>query len=371
MGLIKMGAERIEKEFETAIVKGIFPGAVVLCGLGSRIIYYEAFGRADIFENRSMEKESIFDLASLTKPLATALAIAKLMELNKLSTDQTIGDILPEFRNTEKSSITVDMLLRHTSGLPAHRNYYLELVKNPENLGQCLKQLLISESLENLIGQNEVYSDLGFMILSWIIERLTNQRLDQFVSETLYDPIGIEDLFFMPIQPGNRMTVPDKTRFVSTQFCSWRKRILTGEVDDENAWALGGVSGHAGLFGNAMAVYRVCLEILNTLQCKPSTILKTGILHHLIKKNKRFQKVAGFDTPSKQGSSTGSFFSENAIGHLGFTGTSFWIDPAISLIVVLLTNRVHPHRSNEGIKEFRPKIHNLIRTELIENYIWK
>lgn len=365
MGPEVKNPDRIRQEVEAAISKGVFPGAVLLCALDHHIIFHEAFGMADLFENRKMQKHSIFDLASLTKPLATTLAVSKLIEKGKLFPDQKIGTILAEFQNSDKSHITIDMLLRHTSGFPAHRHYYLDILHSGEEPRQCLRQLLINEPLENKAGEKEVYSDLGFMVLAWIIERVSGQRLDQFVFREIYAPLGISRLFFMELNRENEKFKFYQGQFAATQQCSWRKKVLRGEVDDDNAYAIGGIDGHAGLFGDALSVYGLCSEILKVLQNKPSAVLMPDIIKNFVKKDKGFERVAGFDTPSKKGSSSGRFFSESSIGHLGFTGTSFWIDPENGLIIVLLTNRVHPSRSGEGIKKFRPRIHDLIRVELM------
>nr|NJM02323.1 serine hydrolase [Desulfobacula sp.] len=363
-----MNPDRIRQEIEAAISTGVFPGAVLLCALGRRIIFHEAFGMADLFENRKMRKNSIFDLASLTKPLATTLAISKLMEKGRLSLDQKIGDLLPEFQDSDKAHITIDMLLRHRSGLPAHRHYYPVILQSGEQPRHCLRRLLVKEPLENKAGEKEVYSDLGFMVLAWVIEEVGGRRLDGFVSREIYAPLGLDRLFFMELIPDNEKNKIYQGQFVSTQLCPWRKKVLTGEVDDDNAYAVGGIDGHAGLFGDAPAVYRLCAEILEVLQHRPSRVLP-GIIKEFVRRDKGFGRVAGFDTPSKEGSSSGRFFSKSSIGHLGFTGTSFWIDPGNGFIVVLLTNRVHPSRSGEGIKKFRPKIHDLIWCELMENNI--
>jgi len=357
--------DRIREAVEEAISKGVFPGAVLLCALDHRIVFHDAFGMADLFENRKMQKHSIFDLASLTKPLATTLAISKLMEKGKLSLDQQIGTILAEFQNSDKARITIDMLLRHRSGFPAHRHYYLDILHSGKEPRPYLRDLLMKEPLESIIGEKEVYSDLGFMVLAWIIERVSGQQLDRFVSHEIYAPLGIDRLFFMELNREREKFKLWQGQFAATQQCPWRKRVLRGEVDDDNAYAVGGIEGHAGLFGDALSVYRLCSEILKVLQGKPSTVLAKDIIKTFVKKDKGFERVAGFDTPSKHESSSGRFFSESSIGHLGFTGTSFWIDPENGLIIVLLTNRVHPSRSGEGIKKFRPRIHDLIQVELM------
>ena len=203
------------------------------------------------------------------------------------------------------------------------------------------------------------------MVLSWIIEEISCQRLDRFVSEQIYSPLEIDDLFFMEIESKNETINKYRQKFVATQQCPWRKKVLVGEVDDDNAWAVGGIEGHAGLFGNAGSIYKLCYEILKALQNKPTRVLRPDIIQNFVSIKNKHDMVAGFDTPSIEESSSGKYFSKSSIGHLGFTGTSFWIDPEIGVIIIFLTNRVHPLRSNEGIKKFRPQIHDLIFSELI------
>jgi len=360
-----MGKDRIAREVRNAISQGFFPGAVLLCAKNRKILFHESYGQADIFEKRKMRKDSIFDLASLTKPLATTLAISKLIERNQIFLDQKIGSILYEFKTSLKADITIDMLLRHTSGLPAHREYFKKIIKAKENPRQFLRHLLACEVLENKIGEHQVYSDLGFMILSWVIEEITSQRLDQFVSKQIYAPLEIDGLFFLETDPKGKKLIQYQKKIVSTQRCPWRKKVLAGEVDDDNAWAVGGIEGHAGLFGNAASIHKLCNEILNALQNKPARVLRSDIIINFVSRKKQHEMVAGFDTPSKLNSSSGKYFSKSSIGHLGFTGTSFWVDPETGIIIIFLTNRVHPLRLNEGLKKFRPQIHDLIFTELI------
>ena len=360
-----MGKELISRKIENAILKGIFPGAVLLCAKNQNILIHESYGSADIFENREMKKDSVFDLASLTKPLATTLAISRLIETDQIFLDQKLGSILKKFQTSSKADITIDMLLRHTSGFPAHKEYFKKIIKAKENPRERLRDFLVGEVLENKIGKRQVYSDLGFMVLSWIIEEISCQRLDQFVSEQIYSPLEIDDLFFLKTGLKNEKFKLYRQKIVATQQCPWRNKVLVGEVDDDNAWAVGGIEGHAGLFGDAESIYKLCSEILNALLNKPTKVLKSDIIKSFAYRKNQQDMVAGFDTPSKVNSSSGKYFSKSSIGHLGFTGTSFWIDPETKVIIIFLTNRVHPLRSNEGIKTFRPKIHDLIFSELI------
>jgi len=363
-----MNDKTISRMMEAGVQDLVFPGSVLLCARGNDILYHEAFGVADLESRSSIHKNSIFDLASLTKPLATAMAMAELVRAGRVFLDTLLGDVIQGVKNTPKADISIDMLLRHTSGLPAHQEFFLSIVKNTgpkknkrkENYSsrQLLRNLILAEPLVAESGNQQIYSDLGYMFLSWVIENLSGQRLDRFVQDKIYSPLGIRDLFFLEI--GKDIHFAVKERLVSTQTCAWRKKTLKGEVEDDNAWAAGGIEGHAGLFGDASSIHIICFEILNAVKKKPTIILDPGVLESFVRKKHGQDMVAGFDTPSKFYSSAGNFFSKKTIGHLGFTGTSFWIDPDSQLIVILLTNRVHPSRANQKIKKFRPRIHELV-----------
>ena len=359
------GSDRIGKFMKTAVLDAVVPGAVLLCGLGNEIIFHEAFGYADIFEKRPMSKDTIFDLASLTKPLATTLAVAKLVDEGLIYPELTIDSVLPEFSSGKKSGITIDMLLRHRSGLAAHREYYRQIMQTSGESRCMLRTLLAEEPLEYGVDERQVYSDLGFMILSWVVESVSGTRLDRFVREQIYKPLGIERLFFPETARHDFFVLEYENNFASTQNCPWRGRVLTGEVDDENAWAAGGIEGHAGLFGDALSVFMLCCEILDALKGERTKVLPAGVIQKFAVRNDMDEMAAGFDTPSKENSSSGRYFSLSSVGHLGFTGTSFWIDPATSLSVILLTNRVHPSRSNQAIRRLRPEIHDIVYTQLI------
>ncbi len=339
----------LDEMMEQAVVRHVFPDGVLLCARGAKPLYLGGVGRAN--------GRTIFDLASLTKPLATALSVAVLMEEKGLGLGTSLGDVLVDHGLGDKASITVEMLLRHTSGLPAHRCFF-------ERLGgagfqrQGLRRLLLTEPLENQPGEKQVYSDLGYMFLSWVVERISGQRLDHFVHKRIYAPLGINDLGFRDLIRGAGKEEEGGAAVMPTRNCPWRGRVLFGEVEDENAWVAGGVEGHAGLFGSVVGVHRLCHEILAVLKGDPSPVVP-AVIREFVKKNGQMTMVGGFDTPSKDNSSSGRFFSEYSVGHLGFTGTSFWMDPVDDKIVILLTNRVHPSRSNMKIREFRPRIHDV------------
>jgi CubicO group peptidase (beta-lactamase class C family) len=359
-----MNDKVISRTIESEIKKGSFPGCVLLVGINDEIVIHKPYGLADIYTEKKMIRNTVFDLASLTKPLATSLCIAHLIDYGKLSLDQPLGSLIDEFRSTDKADITIDMLLRHTSGLPAYIEYYKQITSNQTDSIHQLRALLLKQSLENTPDLVQNYSDLGFMILSWIIERVSGTRVDEFSRTHIYEPLGIRSLFFIDLLRDENIRIDKSLCFAATQNCPWRKKMLIGEVDDDNTWAVGGVDGHAGLFGDALGVHLVCRELLKALNNR-SAILPNDIIQALVAKKGKFEMVAGFDTPAKRNSSAGRFFSSRSIGHLGFTGTSFWIDPDTTLIVVFLTNRVHPNRENDGIKKFRPKLHDIIASELL------
>ncbi len=357
----------VRQKMVLGISEGVFPGAVLLCARGSNILFHEAFGHANLFSKAKMKKNSIFDLASLTKPLATALAIERLSQGFSGLIHRRLGTVLQEFDRPDKKQITVDMLLRHTSGYPAHEKYYEQIVTYRTDSKALQTRLLVAQALENGVGTTQVYSDLGFMVLGKIIEKLSGMPLDRFVQETIYQPLGIKQLFFIPKENKKGILELYKDLIVATQKCPWRDRLLVGEVDDENAWAVGGVDGHAGLFGDAYSVFLICREILSALLAAPTKLVNSQVIQQMVLNRAGQEKVAGFDTPSQENSSSGQYFSRSAIGHLGFTGTSFWIDPETSLIVILLTNRIHPSRSNELLKKFRPQVHDLIAAKFSQN----
>ncbi len=354
------------RQVDTLMHQGIsdkvFPGAVLLISKEDSILFKKAYGYANIFTKCPMTEDTIFDLASLTKPLATTLAIMKLVQEHELDLEQTLGSVLPYFINTEKEQIKIKHLLSHTSGLPDYRPYYKKLCELPMSLRKdALKNFLVKEPMLHPAGKKDLYSDLGFMILNLVVESISGKRLDRFVDEKVYKPLDLSrGLFFLNVDEK-----PQPERFAATELCPWRNILLEGVVHDENAYVMGGVEGHAGLFGTAGDVYNLLSALLSAYYGLSSTnVFQQDILDMVFKKQNNSEKTLGFDTPSLHDSSSGKFFSEKSVGHLGFTGTSFWMDLDRSIIIILLTNRIHPSRDNDKIKAFRPEIHNAIMKSL-------
>jgi CubicO group peptidase (beta-lactamase class C family) len=340
-----------------AIAEKIFPGGVLLVSKEGETVFCNAYGVAHLSSRAPVTSETIFDLASLTKPLATTLAVMRLVQNEQIELEQHLGKLLPEFEHTDKARVKLKHLLYHNSGLPDYRPYYKMLNGVAEGSRRsALRELLVQEPRVNPIGQTALYSDLGFMILAWVVEHVAQRQLDRFVIDEIYQPLGLSHLFFITRTPED-----NRTTFAATEDCPWRRKILEGQVHDENAYAVGGIEGHAGLFGTADDINRLLIELLFTYHGRRSTgLFQQDLLHQFFKRLTGTDKALGFDTPLRTGSSCGRRFSRTSVGHLGFTGTSFWMDLEQSVIVILLTNRVHPTRDNERIKKFRPELHDAV-----------
>ncbi len=349
-----------------AVNERIFPSAVLLVWKNREILYHKAFGLADIGERIVTAVPSmIFDLASLTKPLATTLAVIRLVSQGLLGLDACLPEIFGDREKipSDKQKITVRHLLAHASGFPAYRPYYKKLSHvDEDNRWKELWKALMNETLQAEPGKETCYSDLGFLVLQKITETVSKKSLRELVRESFYDPLGLNTMMFSPGQVNEEL--PAGYHFVATEVCAWRKKRVCGEVHDENAYVLGGVAGHAGLFGEARDICKLLVFLYdNYLGSSKGSGMQPGIVRSFWKSQRNIgsgTRALGFDMPAGQNSSSGRYFSRASIGHLGFTGTSFWFDPEKELLVILLTNRVYWGRENEKIKTFRPLIHDRI-----------
>lgn len=361
-------AKNLRNLLAEAVREGVFPGAAAAVAWGppdGRQKLEVIAGTTAGSGSPPVFARTCFDLASLTKPLATALAVLCLLKEGKVGLGFPLPSLLPGTVPTDKEEITLRHLLGHASGLPAYRPYFKTLVKMaPEKRSANLRQAILAEPLLYPPGRGSLYSDLDYMLLGMIIEEASGQRLDRVVASKVFAPLGLEEeLFFQPLPAGH----PERS-FAATEDCPWRGRVLSGEVHDDNAYALGGVAGHAGLFGTAAGVLALALHLLDMRQKRAvhpgfrREDLQTFLTSRSSAPSASW--VLGFDTPSPVGSSAGRYFSASSFGHLGFTGTSFWVDPEKELVVVLLTNRVHPSRADDRIKVFRPRFHDMVMETL-------
>jgi len=342
---------------ERAVRDAAFPGGVLAVGYRGKLAVH-VFGKLSYDRGAApVAPDTIYDLASLTKVIVTTTLTARLTETRAgagLQLDAPIDRYLPEWAKGPqpewRHQVTVRQLLTHTSGLPPHRDYFLTCKSKREVL-----EKIFAEPLETQPGSKEAYSDLGVILLAEIVERLTGKPLNILAAEQIFRPLGMSDAMFLP---------PKKllSRIAPTEDDkSLRKRLVRGEVHDENAYVMGGVAGHAGLFGTAGDLAAFCQMLLDGGIYAHHRILRRGTIAEFaapqaISGNLR---ALGWAVPTEN-SSSGHFFSLHSFGHLGFTGTSIWIDPDKQLFVILLTNRVNPTRENHKIQEVRPAVHDAV-----------
>ena len=351
---------------QVGVDQGVFPGAVLLVAHDDQVLLHEAWGVADLSSDRAVTRETVFDLASLTKPLTTTLAVIRLVQKGRLELDAPMASVLPVMKRTDKAGVTVRHLLSHASGWPAWQPYFERLRELPrENRRPQLARYLADEPLKAPPGKVSLYSDLDFLALGLMVEACGEMRLDRFAFQEIYRPLGIVDLFFNPLDEP-----PSERRYAATEQCPWRGRVLCGVVHDDNAYTLNGVAGHAGLFGTASGVWALLQALLRSYRgaSRPAW-LPRSLVQAMWTRVGPSGWTLGFDTPSPRGSSSGRHFSANSVGHLGFTGTSFWLDLDRGIAVVLLTNRVHPSRSNIRIRDFRPCIHDAVMEWLLHSVL--
>jgi CubicO group peptidase (beta-lactamase class C family) len=334
--------------------------------------------------------DTLYDLASLTKPIATAMWFGSLVSQGALDPDTPIGEII-SCEDTFLSHAPAWRLLNHSSGLPAHCAYYEGLGgarlagAPPERCRSTIRRMITGTSTQVIPGERSIYSDLGYLLLENLCERVSGQNLAEFWSQ-----LDVKSsLHFRPLKALgsvsqhedqdlsnhsdlgsiNEMSVDPSRSYAPTERCAWRKRTLCGEVHDDNAWLMGGVCGHAGLFGSAKGVGRWASAWMASFHGLDAEFpLSSDVTQWMLKLKHRAPQrssfVLGWDTPSVGYSSAGQGFGRLSVGHLGFTGTSVWMDLERRVVMVLLTNRVHPDRhtssSVQGIRWLRPQIHDEI-----------
>jgi CubicO group peptidase (beta-lactamase class C family) len=338
-----------------AIAGRAFPAAVVEVGDASRPLWREAFGRLTFDPDAAPARDdTIFDLASLTKVLATTPLVMRQVERGALALDDRVSQYIEGWRGEDREAVTIRDLLAHCSGLPAHRQFYVTLQGRA-----AIERAICGTPLEYVPGTASIYSDLGFMLLGFLLEDFA--ALPAQFDTLLVQMGGIQELQFHPPALWARRTAP-------TQQSTLRGRLLVGEVDDDNTWALGGAAGQAGLFGTAAAVGECARHLLQVLDGRTGAFRRDTLETFVARRTDvpGSSRALGWDTMLPT-SSCGTLMSPRAFGHTGFTGTSLWIDPDRRVYVVLLTNRVHPTPGNEAIKEVRRAVHDAVMREWDSN----
>jgi CubicO group peptidase (beta-lactamase class C family) len=367
LAAVRRKLERVDHAVEKAIADGETPGAVVMARMGE-LSYERAFGAATTSPQPCEARlDTVYDLASLTKVLATTAACMRLVAQGKLDADRPVADWIPAFSERGKGEVRVRHLLTHSSGLRPWRAYYDDLrereirrgeklVATPAGRESILSRIVRSAPL-HAPGEAAVYGDLGFIVLGEVVAAAAGEGLGAYCAREIWEPLGMRDTCFHPVPwEGAR------ARIAATELCPWRDRVVWGEVHDGNAFAMGGEAGHAGLFAPAPDVLRFGLEMLSADRGE-SALFPREVAAEFFRRQDLppgSDWALGWDTPTPGRSTSGSLFSRRSIGHTGFTGTSLWIDLDAGCVIVLLANRVHLVARRSQFK-LRPHVHDLIR----------
>lgn len=341
-------------------VDSAFPGAVLAAGRAGRPTLFAAVGHYGVDDPTRVDTATVYDLASLTKVVGLTTVCMLLVHEGKLDLDAPVQRYVPAFKGTNKERVTMRHLLTHSSGLPAWRPLYTEATTRASAFALADTTPLSAEP-----GTTSVYSDIGAMVLTQAVEQITGERLDALLERRVLAPLGMNDTRYLPPDAWRARIAPTERSQDGT--------IIRGTVHDENAWRLGGVSGHAGLFSTAPDMARFLEWLLDVWHGRLTPGRRPEIPSGLVQEWTRRQnlppgssRALGWDTPSGPNSSAGTKLGPLAFGHTGFTGTSIWIDPEKDLFIILLTNRVNPTRENNRIGRVRPAVADLVATALTE-----
>ncbi len=351
------GFAEVDRILDDFVAQGAFPGGVLAVGHRGALVHLRPFGRLSYdAESAEVSAESVYDLASLTKVVATTTMAMILVDQGLLDLDSPVQDFLPRFQGPGKEAVTVRQLLTHSSGIDWWAPLYEELKGQAAYVEKIQDMDLAYEP-----GSKSLYSDLGEILLGEILERVAGEPLDEFVRRRIFEPLGMQNTWFRP-------EAELVERIAPTEDDPWRGRVLRGEVHDENAFALGGVAPHAGLFGTAEDLARFAQMIVYGGVFEHRRLVSRATVETFTRRAEvpDSTRALGWDTKSPEKSSAGTLFSPRSFGHTGFTGTSLWIDPDRELFVILLTNRVHPTRENKVIRQVRPAVADAVVRALSE-----
>ena len=342
---------QVEEIIQSAIKDSAFPGAVVLVSKEGKIIYDKAFGHLTYDDtSATVTINTIYDIASLTKVIATNTAVMICYDKNLFSLDNPVAKYLPAFSQNGKEKVTIKNLLLHNSGLPAFKRFYKNYSSADEVINDIYKTPLIYEP-----GSKTVYSDLGFITLAKLVEQVTGKGFDVFCKEEIFIPLQMNSTFFNP---------PDslKYKIAPTEYDNyWRNNLVWGKVHDETSSLLNGIAGHAGLFSTAEDISKLLQMLLDGGRYKNIQLIKPETVKLFTTRySDKSTRALGWDTKSGEKSSAGNLFDMMSFGHLGFTGTSVWTDPTKDLFVVLLTNRIYTTRENKKLYKVRPALHDAV-----------
>jgi CubicO group peptidase (beta-lactamase class C family) len=338
-------ADTVRAVLTAALADSAFPGGIAIVGNRRGELVEVAVGRLTWGEPALVDRHTIWDMASLTKVVALTSSMMQLVERGRVSLDAPVQRYLPTWTGPNKERVTIRHLLTHSSGLPAWRPIY----KEATDAASAMK-LVHDTQLDTLPGVRMVYSDLGAILLGEVVRAVSGERLDAYAARNVFAPLGMRDTRYLPLAADSSRTAP-------TEIDPWRQRHLRGEVHDENAFSLGGVSAHAGLFSTGADLARLATAYLNGGQLNGARVFSEATIRQFttVQDSTFSNRALGWETPTG-GNSAGRLMKRPAFGHTGFTGTSFWVDPANDVFVILLTNRVNPTRANTKIGRVRQSV---------------
>ena len=335
-------ADTLRAVLDRAVRDSAFPGAIAVVGSRAAVLATVAAGHLDWNESTVPDEHTLWDLASLTKVVGTTSAMMQLVGEGRVQLDAPVQRYLPRWTVPGAERVTIRHLLLHTSGLRAHRPLYTETTD-----AAGARALVYATPLDTVPGARTLYSDLGIILLGDVIETITGETIDAYLARAVFGPLGMRETMYRP--PAELLP-----RIAPTEVDPWRARHIRGEVHDENAFRLGGVAPHAGLFSSAHDLARFARMYLNDGTLDSVRVLDPAMIAMFTRAADRSfsTRALGWDTPDGR-NSAGSLMSDQAFGHTGFTGTSIWIDPSADVFVLLLTNRVNPSRANMRIAAVR------------------
>ncbi|HJQ11348.1 MAG TPA: serine hydrolase [Gemmatimonadaceae bacterium] len=368
---------RLDSIVKVAMSEGAAPGVALAVGRYSRLVHLKSYGHIDNTpDSPPVTDSTMFDMASLTKVVATTTALMILEDEGRLNLDSTVRFYIPELNDSSKAKITVRQILTHNAGFEAFAPLWREHKGRADYLSQINLRPLVYNP-----GDTTIYSDWDFILAGFLVERISGMTLDQFTATRVWQPLGMHDTGFNPlgaVPPDSTCTAvlpsdqplanhPVLNRIAVTELdTAYRHMKIHGIVHDENACALGGVSGHAGLFSSVRDAAVFSQMMLNGGQYNGVRLIKpTTVARWTSVQSGHSSRAIGWDTPSEN-SSSGRFFSQRSFGHTGFTGTSIWIDPERGVFVVLLTNRVNPTRANLRHDALRRDIANAVQASILD-----
>ncbi|MQA90268.1 MAG: serine hydrolase [Gemmatimonas sp.] len=357
VGMSETALERADEAIRAAVEDSVATAVALAVGRHGGLVRFGGFSAPNSLASPVDPESTLFDLASLTKVVATTTAAAILLDSGQLQLDAPVRRYIPEFGRDEKRAVTIRQLLSHTSGLPAGRWLY----GSADSADEALRQV-VEQTLSGTPGETMVYSDFGMILLAEIVERVSGLPIDQLLAGRVFTPLDMESTMFLP-----PAVLYD--RVVPTAAESERPYELRGVVHDGNAFRLGGITGHAGLFSTARDLAIFAQMMLNGGSYGHAKILSPEVVDALTTRQEGTDgRALGWDTPADR-SSAGRFFSTRSFGHTGYTGTSIWIDPERDLFVVLLTNRTYPEAAPREILDLRIDVHEAVARAIIDEEI--